>query len=122
MLAKIASGASVRRVSDCGLGGEGRFAGETAGLLQGLGGLGEEAPEDMEVVGVHSEQLETGVHPAILGVVGELAGLLQERIAGGGLDQHRRQVGQVRGQGIDQRIIGGMPGQVQASRDAADFV
>jgi hypothetical protein len=61
------------------LGGEGGVADEAASLLEGLGGFGEEAPEDVEVVGVHAEQLEASLHPAVLGVVGELAGLVQER-------------------------------------------
>jgi hypothetical protein len=39
-------------------------------LLEGLGGLGEEAPEDVEVVGVDGEQLETGLDAAVLGVIG----------------------------------------------------
>jgi hypothetical protein len=49
-----------------GLGGEGCVAGEVAGLLQGLGGLGEEAPEDVEVVGVDGEQLKPRVYAAVL--------------------------------------------------------
>jgi hypothetical protein len=44
-------------------------------LRDGLGGLGEKAPEDVEVVGVDGEQLETGGHAAVLGVIGQLAGL-----------------------------------------------
>jgi hypothetical protein len=41
--------------SSAGLGGEGGVAGEAVGLLQGLRGLGQEAPEDVEVVGVDGE-------------------------------------------------------------------
>jgi len=91
-------------------------------LRDGLGGLGEEAPEDVEVVGVDGKQLEAGGHAAFLGMVGQLAGLGQQRIAGGGLNQQRRQAGQVRGQRIDQRIVSGVPGQVEAGRRVPEFV
>jgi hypothetical protein len=49
-------------------------------LLQGLGGLGKEAPEDVEVMGVDREELEAGGYTAVLSVIGELAGLVQERV------------------------------------------
>src|SRR3984885_1625215 len=53
------------RAGLAGFGGQGGVAGEAAGLRHGLGGLGEEAPEDVEVVGVDGKQLEVGGHAAV---------------------------------------------------------
>jgi purine catabolism regulator len=104
------------------LGGLGGVADEAAGLRHGLGGLGEETPEQMEVVGVDREQLEMRVDAAVLGVLGEVAGFAQQRVTGGGLDQHGRQAGQVGGQRVDQGVISGMSGQVEAGRRAPELV
>lgn len=42
-------------------------------MLEGLGCFGEETPEDVEVVGVDGEQLESRVYAAVPGMTGEFA-------------------------------------------------
>src|SRR5882757_4982466 len=93
-------------------GGAGHGADEAADLVDGVPGLGQEAPEDVEVVRRHRVDRDAGLDAALGRVPGQQLGLLQDGIAGGGLDEQRRQPGQGRLQRAEQRVVDRVAGQV----------
>ena len=115
-----------RRKSADGLAGavraQARLAGEAAGLPHRGTGLGQETPEDMEVMRVHGEQLEPGIHTVPHGAIDQPGGVIQDGVPGGGLDQHRRQSGQVGVKRSDDRVVCRMPGEVVLGGHAPDPV
>ena len=82
----------------------------------------QETPEDMKVVGVHCEQLEPGIHTVLHRAIDQSGGVIQDGVPGGGLDQHRRQPGQVGVQRADYRVVRRMPGEVVLGGHAPDPV
>jgi hypothetical protein len=71
----------------------------------------------VEDVRVDRIELEPRVHAVPAGVVGELAGVLELMVAGGGLDQHRRQVTEVGGQRVD-HVVDRVAGEVLGGKAA----
>src|SRR6478609_693923 len=90
----------IRRLAGLGGGGlagrAGHGADEAAELVDGVPGLGQEAPEDVEAVRGHRVDRDAGVDAALGRVPGQQLGFLQDGVAGGGLDEQRRQPGQGR--------------------------
>ena len=66
----------------------------------------------VEVVRGYRVDRDAGVDAALGRVPGQQLGFLQDGVAGGGLDEQRRQPGQGRLQRAEQRIVGRVAGQV----------
>src|SRR3954466_11753943 len=81
------------------------LANEAPRLLQGVGGLGEERPEHLEDVRIGRVELDARIDPAPGRVRGQLPSLAQREIAGRGLDQQRRETGQIGGQRAEDGVL-----------------
>ena len=93
-------------------------SGKVSGLLHGLRGLGQERPEDLEVVRVDRVQLEPYVDAVAAGVLGEAVGILDDDVARTALDEHRRQPGEVGAERVEDGVVGRMPAQVRLGEAA----
>ena len=72
-------------------------------------------------MGVDRVELERRLDPVGAGTLGEAVRVLSLRVARRGLDQQRRQAGEVRGQGADDGIVGRVPAEVRVDV-AADLL
>ena len=93
------------------------LADEGARLLERVGGLGQEGPEDLEDVRVRGVELEPGVDAGRLRALDQPARLLQHEVAGRGLHEQRWEAGEVGEDRAGQRVVGRVAREVGADRE-----
>jgi hypothetical protein len=86
-----------------------QVADERADLVECVHGFGQECPEDVEVMGGHRVDRDLRVDTAFFAVLGEQLGFLQDRVAGGGVDEQRGQPCQLGAQRVSTGSSAGWP-------------